>query len=95
VLNLPDLAKFPLGQLVATPGALKEFSQEFLQASLQRHVSGDWGDLDADDKAANDNALKSGEERIFSAYKAPNGVKAWIITEWDRSVTTILRPEDY
>jgi hypothetical protein len=84
----------PLGMLVATPNALANVSSEEIQRALQRHVSGDWGELDAEDKKANDEALQSGE-RLLSAYKTATGTKFWIITEADRSVTTVLLPEDY
>jgi hypothetical protein len=84
----------PLGMLVATPNALANVSSEEIQKALQRHVSGDWGELDEEDKKANDEALQSGE-RLLSAYKSATGTKFWIITEADRSVTTILLPEDY
>jgi hypothetical protein len=60
---------------------------------LRRHVRGDWGDLDLADKAANETALKHGG-RILSAYDTQGG-RLWIITEADRSVTTILLPEEY
>lgn len=62
---------------------------------LGRHLSGDWGDLDREDKAHNERALKSGQERIFSSYQVTADLKIWIITEWDRSVTTVLLPEEY
>ncbi len=84
----------PLGMLVATPNALANISSEEIQKALQRHVAGDWGELDAEDKKANDEALQTGE-RLLSAYKSVTGTKFWIITEADRSVTTVLLPEDY
>lgn len=62
-------------------------------ACLQRHAQGDWGDVCDEDKASNDFALEHGE-RILSSYTVSDK-KIWIITEWDRSVTTILFPEDY
>lgn len=61
---------------------------------IQRHQAGDWGELDARDKAANDLALKN-QTRIFSAYRAANGTRFWIITEAGRSSTCVLLPEDY
>jgi hypothetical protein len=61
---------------------------------LAKHHRGDWGDVDNNDKQANEQALRD-EGRIFSAYKTLKGVKIWIITEADRSATTILLPEDY
>lgn len=61
---------------------------------LLRHVNGDWGDLDDEDKKENELSVKEGF-RILSAYELATGVKLWVITEWDRSVTTILLPEEY
>jgi hypothetical protein len=93
--------KFPLGQLAATPGAL-EALQESGQTPglfLSRHASGDWGDVDEEDWALNDQALVDGS-RILSAYRTLKGKKLWIITEaadddGQRAVTTILLPEEY
>ena len=62
---------------------------------LMRHVNGDDGDLSADDKALNVVAIATGKDRVFSAYNLSSGDRLWVITEWDRSVTTILLPEDY
>jgi hypothetical protein len=84
--------KFPLGQLVATPGALESFSDSFRTVALNRHMVGDWGDLSDDDKAMNDRALET-RDRIHSSYRL-GGKKLWIITEHDRSVTTLLLPEE-
>ena len=89
--NCPN---FPLGQIVATPNALAQITQEDITAALLRHVTGDWGELCAEDKLANDRAVMEGT-RILSAYRAANGTTFWIITEADRSVTTCLLPEDY
>jgi hypothetical protein len=61
---------------------------------MARHVSGDWGELDDEDKQSNEEALKDGS-RLLSAYLDRNNVKFWIITEADRSATTVLLPEDY
>ena len=83
-----------LGQIVATPNALELVSQAEITKALQRHVTGDWGDLDAEDKQVNDDALVEGT-RILSAYRTANGTKFWIITEADRSATTVLLPDDY
>ena len=62
---------------------------------VQRHVRGDWGDLDEADRRQNDAALASGEDRLFSSYQVDRDLKLWVITEWDRSVTTMLLPEEY
>lgn len=87
---------FALGQLVATPGALHAFetAQEAPSTYLTRHGRGDWGDGDAEDKAANDRALLE-DARLLSAYHLTDGTKVWIITEADRSVTTVLLPDEY
>ena len=84
----------PLGQIVATPNALAHITQTDITAALARHVAGDWGDVCAEDRHANDLALVEGT-RVLSAYQAANGTKFWIITEADHSVTTVLLPEDY
>lgn len=87
---------FPLGQVVATPGALAALEQagRTPQEFLDRHVGGDWGDLCTEDKRANDLALRFGH-RIFSAYPLKEDLRLWLITEWDRSVTTLLLPAEY
>jgi hypothetical protein len=86
--------KFPLGNLVATPGALEAIPELEIQEALNRHASGDWGNLDASDKRANELALLKGT-RLLSAYETKQNIRFWIITEWDRSVTTILLPQEY
>jgi hypothetical protein len=89
-------AKFKLGRLVGTPGALAALERNGVAASVYiiRHVRGDWGDLDPEDAEANEAALRDGD-RILSAYALPDGERVWVITEWDRSVTTILLPIEY
>ncbi len=62
---------------------------------LHRHLNGDWGDLDGYDKRQNDAALASGKDRLFSSYQVAPSLQLWIITEWDRSVTTLLLPSEY
>ena len=87
---------FELGQIVGTPGALQEL-QEAEQNPIElifRHVTGDWGDMPEEDMAENERSVANGL-RVFSSYKLSTGSKVWVITEWDRSVTTILRPMDY
>jgi hypothetical protein len=86
--------KFPIGQLVATPNALSELTSEDISSALSRHCSGDWGNLDQHDIDENNRALEKGT-RLFSAYDSKQGVRFWIITEWDRTITTILLPQDY
>ena len=89
-------AKFSLGQIVATPGALKALTEaeQMPLEFLARHITGDWGDVCKDDWNRNDEALID-ETRLLSAYRTRLGTKLWIITEWDRSVTTLLLPEEY
>jgi hypothetical protein len=88
--------KFPLGQVVATPGALAvlEESSQSAHEFLQRHQAGDWGQVGKEDSASNDLALVEGS-RVLSAYKTLKGVKIWVITEADRSSTCILLPDEY
>ena len=90
------ITRFSLGQVVATPGALESFTAvgETPLPYLSRHAAGDWGDLDEDDKRMNDLAAKL-DERILSAYMLTDGTRIWIITEADRSSTTLLLPEEY
>ena len=87
---------FPLGEIVATPGALEALEQAGQTATefLQRHVTGDFGDVDEADRQQNEQAIKDGD-RIHSAYKTRNEVRIWVITEADRSVTTVLLPDEY
>ena len=84
----------PLGQLVITAAAEATLCKEDVHRSLRRHLVGDWGDVCEFDKAANDQALKHGD-RLLSAYSDRTGTKFWIITEHDRSLTTVLLPSDY
>ena len=86
--------KFSLGQTVATPNALAKIPNDEILNALSRHVRGDWGTLDVADLQSNERALQFGG-RLFSAYLTSQNVKFWIITECDRSVTTVLLPEDY
>lgn len=93
---------FPLGQLVTTRGALENVARSQMIGCLARHMRGDWGCVDAEDKQTNDEAIRLGA-RILSAYpidpekpcKGFGENTLWIITEADRSVTTFLLPEEY
>jgi hypothetical protein len=87
-------AKFPFGQIVSTPNALNAIPNDEILSALNRHVSGDWGELDKEDQNSNERALKNGG-RLFSSYRSVTGTKFWIITEADRSSTCVLLPEDY
>ena len=97
VLNLASQARFSPGQVVMTAGVDELVRQGRLNPTpyLRRHLHGDWGDLSDNDRRLNDAALKSGEDRLFSSYEVTPGLKIWIITEWDRSVTTLLLPNEY
>jgi hypothetical protein len=88
--------RFPLGQLVATPGALEALAEAGQDAMpfVARHQSGDWGELDEHDIRENEYSLEHGF-RLLSAYTLSTGVRIWVITERDRSATTILLPQDY
>jgi hypothetical protein len=94
--HLPTIPLFPAGQIVATPGALALLEQtnrsplEF----VSRHLRGDWGDLCQEDKTENELSLKYGF-RLLSGYRVTESEKLWVITEADRSVTTLLVPEEY
>jgi hypothetical protein len=87
-------AGFELGVVVATPGAILDFGPALIAELLCRHAAGDWGDLDAHDRCENERALKTGA-RLFSSYAVGPQNKLWIITEADRSSTTILLPSEY
>ena len=98
-MSAPPL--FPLGKLLATPGALQALAEsgENPVQFLDRHINGDWGEVDANDGQMNDEAVKDGS-RILSIYQTAKGVRIWIITEaaddsGSRSATTILLPNEY
>jgi hypothetical protein len=87
-------AKFRLGKIVSTSNALAHLSQDDILLGIQRHQAGDWGDVPASNHEANERALIE-RTRLWSVYRAANGTKFWLITEADRSATTVLLPEDY
>lgn len=96
--------KFQIGQLVQTSGIAAESQNDpvfghNIRAILNRYLKGDWGDMCDEDKKMNNNAVASGDDRILAAYNVPNSQtetkKVYIITEWDRSVTTILFANEY
>jgi hypothetical protein len=90
------LARFPLGRVVATPGALAALEEtgESPGLFIKRHVTGDWGNVDEHDRQENELSVVQGF-RLLSAYTLSNGTKLWIITEADRSSTTLLLPSEY
>jgi len=87
---------FQLGQLVSTPGALDAFNRtgENAFSFLSRHMTGDWGDVPEEDTNENDFSVKNGF-RILSVYRLKDDTRIWIITEADRSSTTVLLPSEY
>jgi hypothetical protein len=87
-------AKFELGRILLTPPAQRLLHPQDTLLALGRHARGDWGDVCPQDAAENELSLREGF-RLFSVYHDSRGVKFWIITEADRSATTVLLPEDY
>jgi hypothetical protein len=91
------MPRFALGRLLATPGALRALQRHQINPLelLVRHATGDFGDLDPEDLRRNEQAIEQ-EMRVFSSYALPSSdEKVWCITEWDRSVTTLLLPREY
>ncbi len=88
------LGLFQVGVVVITPGAELVLSREDILHGLQRHVCGDWGELDPQDRSRNNEALIE-DYRLFSRYVTEEKIVFYIITEGDRSITTILLPQDY
>jgi len=97
VISLAEQARFPSGQVLMTVGIDELVRRGRINPTpyLLRHLAGDWGDLSDHDRQLNDAALKSGADRLFSSYQITPDLKLWIITEWDRSVTTLLLPSEY
>ncbi len=98
-MNFCNNPKFSLGKTLLTPGALDVLQKGNISPAtlLKRHQSGDWGDLCKEDREMNDSAIQNEEEnrqRVMSVYKVGTET-IWIITEWDRSVTTLLLPSEY
>lgn len=92
--NENEEVRVQLGQVVATANAAETLPQNEIIAALRRHSIGDWGDVDDEDRETNNRAIQHGD-RLLSVYHTIDGIKFWIITEWDRSLTTVLLPEDY
>lgn len=86
--------QFSLGQTVITPGALESLNPDDINAALRRHERGDWGAISEDDWAENEISLENGF-RLLSTYRDRKGTIFWIISEGDRSATTVLLPEEY
>ncbi len=86
--------KFELGSVYITPGATEAINQKERAEALHRHSTGDWGEVPYPDHEENELSLREGY-RLFSVYRTQDGVKFWVITEADRSSTTMLLPEEY
>lgn len=93
-MDLNKVVKFSLGQIFCTPGIFSEVSLDAVTLALMRHQTGDWGDICEEDAQENELALEQGF-RLLSVYHSENKIRFWIITEADRSVTTILLPNEY
>ena len=95
-VSCPSRPLFPLGRTVATPGALAAMEKCDVDAwtLLARHQRGDWGDLSPEDRLENDLSVRKGF-RVLSSYPIGSDVRIWVVTEADRSVTTLLLPEEY
>ena len=96
------MSKFKLGSLVATNEIAAKMKDDrnfftYVYQCVTRHENADWGDCCAEDTQLNDDALASGNNRLFSVYNPADHPdwRIWIITEWDRSVTTVLFPDEY
>jgi hypothetical protein len=83
-----------LGRTVITAAAHAELDEDDVLHAMARHMSGDWGDVCPEDREANEMAVREGR-RLVSVYKDRKGTTFWVITEADRSATTVLMPEDY
>lgn len=88
------IAKFRLGRIVTTRNALEKLTPDDILVAIRRHQAGDWGGLPKEDRKENEVSLAQGL-RPLSAYESATGVRFWLITEADRSATTVLLPEDY
>lgn len=88
------ITKFNLGQTVITANARSQLQHLEVIEAIIRHANGDWGNVCDEDRQSNEEALKDGN-RLLSVYTSDEETVFWIITEWDRSVTTVLLPEDY
>lgn len=95
-MTTANASRFRIGQCVATPAALQALERAGVTplSLVRRHSAGDWGQCDAEDRQANEDAVTHGD-RVFSVYGLPTGEKVWVITEADRSSTCVLLPEDY
>ena len=88
------VSRFPLGRVVITTNAARYLTPNEILTALRRHGLGDWGDTYPKDEGQNNLALQNGD-RLFSVYHSGSGQTFWVITESDRSATTVLLPDDY
>lgn len=108
--HLKGKLRFPVGRMTATKTIVEDMTQnatfkDFIEKCLERHVTGDWGDLDEESKISNEKATEANDPgKILSSYDIPEYLmvpymrpdnKIWIITEWDRTIATILYPSEY
>ena len=92
--DLTSSERFNLGALVMTQGVKEKVPSREAWEALVRHVHGDWGDLCEEDRISNNLAVLNGA-KLLSVYQSKSGIRFWIVTEWDRSVTTVLLPAEY
>ena len=93
-MTASNRARFALGRIVATPGAIESVQQTEITHCLARHARGDWGEVCPEDREENEFSVDK-HLRLLSVFRADNGTKFWIITEADRSATTVLLPDEY
>ena len=93
-IGIDPIPRFPLGETIITRGAKQKIDTVQARLALARHASGDWGEMDQDDRRLNNAALENGG-RLVSIYKTAAGVRFYVITEAERDRTTILLPEEY
>ena len=86
--------RFYLGQIVVTSNALNILDEGSIRIAIRRHGAGEWGELDSHDLEENERALREGG-RLLSVFRDRTGTRFYVITDSDRSVTTVLLPEDY
>lgn len=89
-----NIRKFKLGSIYITKGVQVNISSSEINSFIERHSNCDWGNVCSEDAKSNEDALKFGA-RLLSVYKTKSGEKVWVITEWNRRVTTVLFPEEY
>lgn len=94
-MGFAHVTLFHPGALVATPDALEQIDAPTMLAAVRRHVRADWGELSEEDKRINEHALIQDDGRLLSAYTSKSGVRFYLVTEADRSVTHVMLPEEY